>query len=87
MPTLNQLLRSFSTESKAEIFTKCRKDFSLPPTINRGRFHGPREEKIGSKVGQKPAPLPPFLQFFLSLSLLVVPATTSFSTTSSTTGS
>ena len=49
-------------------------------------MHGLREEKIGAKIGQKPAPLPPFLQFFSpSLSLPFHPPTRA--TTSSTTGS
>jgi len=50
-----------------------------------------REEKSRSKIGQKSAPLPQFLQFFSpSLSPPFQPptrATTSFSTTSPTTGS
>jgi len=62
--TLNQWLRSFPIKSRAEILPRCRRDYPLPPPINRGFVDDLREEKIGSKVGQKLAPLPPFLQFF-----------------------
>jgi len=41
-----------------EVFPLCRQDFLLSPPINRGGFHGLREEKIGSKVSQKTS-LPP----------------------------
>jgi len=50
MPTLRQQLGSLSTELMAEILPRCRRDYPLPPPINRGGFHGLREEKIGSKV-------------------------------------
>ena len=53
MPTLNQRLGSFPTESRAAIFPQCRQDYPLPPPINRGGFQGLKEEKIGSKVSQK----------------------------------
>jgi len=53
MPTLNQRLGSFPTESRAEIFPQCRQDYPLPPPINRGGFQGLKEEKIRSKVSQK----------------------------------
>jgi len=55
MPILNQRLRSFPTESRAEIFPQCKKDFSLPPPINEGAVQGLKEEKIECKVGRKPA--------------------------------
>ena len=58
MLTLSQLLGSFLSESRAKIFSLCRQDFPLPPPINRGEFHGLREEKSGSKVSQKTS-LPP----------------------------
>jgi len=74
MPTLSQRLGSFPTESRAESFLQCRQDCPLPSSINRGGFHDLREEKSGSKVGQKPASLPRFCSF-LSLSLPTVPAT------------
>jgi len=41
-------------------FTQRRRDYPLPPPINRGGSHGLREEKIGSKVSQKTS-LPPSL--------------------------
>jgi len=64
MPTLSQRLGSFLSESRAEIFLHCRKDFPLPPPINRGGFYGVREEKIKSKNHKKPAfPLFPFSFF------------------------
>jgi len=53
MPTLNQRLGSFPTESRAAIFPQCRQDYPLPPPINRGGFQGLKEEKIRSKVSQK----------------------------------
>jgi len=91
MLTLSQRLGSFPIESRVESFPQCRQDFLLPPPINRGGFHGLREEKSGSKVGQKPASLPRFCSFFSpSLSPPFQPpigAITSFSTTSSTTRS
>ena len=69
MSTLSQRLESFPTESMAEILPRCRRDYPLPPPINRGFVDDLSEEKIGSKVGHKPALLPPFLQFFFTLSL------------------
>jgi len=64
MPTLSQRLRFFPTESRAIIFPQCRQDCPFLPFINRGGFHGLREETIGSKFGQKPAIFPFFMQFF-----------------------
>jgi hypothetical protein len=55
MPTLNQWLGSFLTESRAEIFSQCRQDCPLLPLINKSGFHALREEKIG----QKPPALQP----------------------------
>jgi len=72
VPTLNQQLGSLPTESRVEMFFLCRKDYPLPPPINRGGFHGLSWKKIGSKVDQKPAFLPrifPFLSSVSSLSL------------------
>ena len=96
MPTLNQLLRSFPTESRAVIFLQCRQDCPLPPPINRGGFQGLRGG--GNRVQSKPKnqPLPGFCHLLclsLSLSLFVIlqptAATTTltsiFSTTTSTT--
>jgi len=72
MPTLSQRLGSFPSESRAEIFLQCRQDCPLPPPINRGGFHGLREEKIRSKISQKISFFPVCatfsLFFFLSLS-------------------
>jgi len=72
MPTLSQRLGSFPSKSRAEIFLHCRKDFPLPPPINRGGFDGLREEKIGSKISQKISSFPVSaifsLFFFLSYS-------------------
>jgi len=53
MPNLSQRLGSFSSESRAEIFLHCRKDFPLLPPINRDGFDGLREEKFRSKISQK----------------------------------
>jgi len=75
MPTLNQQLGSFPAKSRAENFFLVKKRLPSSTPINRSRFHGLMEETIRSKVGLKPAPLPPFLQFFLSLSPPAVPAT------------
>jgi len=63
MSTLSQRLGSLPTESMAEIFPQYRQDFPLLPPINRGGCHGLREEKIGSKVGQKTNHLPCFSSF------------------------
>jgi len=91
MPTLSQRLGSFPFESRAEILHRYRREYPLPPPINRGGFHGLREEKIGSKVSQKTS----FFSFCTVLSLLSL-STVAFSTTtlitdlptiSSTTGS
>ena len=62
MPTLNQRLRSFPTESRVAIFLQCRQDSPLPPPINRSEFHSLREKKIRSKVCH-------LLSVFLSLTL------------------
>jgi len=64
MPTLSQRLGSFPTESRAENFFLCRQDCPLPPSINRGEFHGLREEKFGSKNHKKPASLLFSFSFF-----------------------
>jgi len=53
MPTLSQQLGSLPTESMAEIFPRCRRDYPLPPPIKRGGFDRLEEEKIGSKISQK----------------------------------
>ena len=66
MPTLSQRLRFFPTESRAIIFPQCRQDCPFLPFINRGGFHGLREETIGSKFDQKPAIFPFFYAIFLS---------------------
>jgi len=50
-------------------FPLCRNDFPLPPPINRGGFHGLREETIGSKVRQKTSFSSDFCTFLLFLSL------------------
>jgi len=68
--TLNQRLRSFQTESRAERFLQCRQDYSLPYPINRGGFHGLKRKKIEFKVDKKPTTLPCFSLFLSSLSLL-----------------
>ena len=60
MPSLSQRLGSFPTESRADNFSQCRKDFSLALPINRGGFDDLKEEKIGFKVSQKTS-LPSFL--------------------------
>jgi len=62
MPTLNQPLGSFSTESRAANFPQCRQECPLLPPINTGGFQGLKRKKIGSKVSQK-------------ISLFPVPAT------------
>jgi len=62
MPTLNQRLGSFPTESRVAIFPQCRQDSPLPPPINRSEFHSLREKKIRSKVCH-------LLSVFLSLTL------------------
>ena len=66
MPTLSQQFGSFPTESRAEMFFKCRQDFPLPPPLNKVGFHGLREEKTGSKVSKKTS----FFGFCTVLSLL-----------------
>jgi len=53
MPTLSQRLGFFPSESRAEILPRCRRDYPLPPPINRGWVYGLREDKIGSKISQK----------------------------------
>jgi len=53
MPTLSQRFRSFLTELMAEILPRFRRDYPLPPPINRGGFDILEEEKIGSKNRQK----------------------------------
>jgi len=78
MPTLNQRLRSFPTESRATIFPRCRQDCPLPPPIIRGGFQGLKEREIRSKISQKPAFPPPVSAISslpLSLSLSAVLAT------------
>jgi len=73
MPTLSQRLGSFPTESRAEILPQCRRNYPLPPPINRGWCYGLREEKIESKISQKtsfsPVFLPANVLSLLSLSL------------------
>jgi len=73
--TLNQRLGSFPAKSRAEILPRCRRDYPLPPPINRGSVDDLREEKIGSKNQKKLASLPRFCSIFLYLSLPAVPAT------------
>ena len=89
--TLNRRFGFFQSNQGLKSFPSWRQDCPLPPPINRVAFHGLRQDKIGSKIGRKTAPLPPFMQFFSpSLSPRFQPPTraaTSFSTTSSTTGS
>jgi len=94
MPTLSQRFESFLTESMAEILSRCRWDYPLPPPINRGGFDILEEEKIRSKNRQKPAFSAQFScnrSFFFFLSPLWPSATTTLiiglSTISSTTGS
>ena len=70
MPILNQRLGSFTTESRAEIFSQCRQDCPLPPLINEGGFQGLREEQIGSKVSQKTSLFPVSATLSLSLSAI-----------------
>ena len=55
MPTLSQRFGSFLTELMAEILPRFRRDYPLPPPINRGGVDGLRGEKIELKVGRKPA--------------------------------
>jgi len=47
--------RSFPTESRAKILPLCRRDYPLPPPINRGSVDDLREKKIECKLGRKPA--------------------------------
>jgi len=76
----------FQPNQGLKIFPLCRNDFPLPLTINRGGFHGLREEKLGSKNRKKPASSP---VFFCSKSLslhslsTVLSATPSHASTSS----
>ena len=46
---------SFPTKSRPEILPRCRRDYPLPPPINRGSVDDLREKKIERKVGRKPA--------------------------------
>jgi len=71
MPTLNQPLGSFSTESRAANFPRCRQECPLLPPINTGGFQGLKRKKIGSKVSQKISLFPVPATFSLSLSLYV----------------
>ena len=69
MPTLNQQLGSFSTESRVANFLRCRQECPLLPPINTGGFQGLKRKKIGSKVSQKISLFPVPATFSLSLSL------------------
>jgi len=53
----------------AEILPRCKRDYPLPPPINRGEVDGLREEKIESKVDKKPASSPVFFLFLQQVSL------------------
>jgi len=66
MPTLSQRLGSFPSESRAEIWPRCRRDYPLPPPINRGWVYGLIEEKIWSKISQKTSHFPCSCNFSLS---------------------
>jgi len=78
----------------AEIFPQCRRDYPLPPPINRGGFDGLEEEKIESKISQKISFSPVFLpanvlsslslSLSLSLQLLLQPLKTPQKHSSST---
>jgi len=65
-------------------FSLCRRDFPLPPPINRIGFDGLMEEQSGSKNQKKPASSPVFSAASLSLST-VLSATPSHAATSSST--
>jgi len=56
-------LGSFSTKSRAEILPRCRRDYPLPPPINRDSVDDPREEKIESKFDKKNSHTPLFFSF------------------------
>jgi len=91
---LNQRLGSLPTKSRAKILPRCRRDYPLPPSINRVSVDGLREKKIGSKHREKLAFLAQFscnrsILFFLSLPWPSATTTliTGLSTISSTTGS
>ena len=66
--TLSQRLGSFPTKLRAEILPRCRRDYPLPPPINRGWVDGLREEKFRSKIWKKPAPIAPVSAVSPSLS-------------------
>ena len=85
MTTLNQRLRFFPAESRAESSPLCKQENPIPPPINRCGFHGLSMKKVGSKLGQKAS------LFLVSATSLSPPshqptrATISLSATKSTT--
>jgi len=58
-------LGSFSTKSRAEILPRCRRDYPLPPPINRDSVDDLREEKIESKFDKKKTATPLYFSPFL----------------------
>ena len=61
--------------SQRLLLPRCKRDYPLPPHINRGSVDDLREEKIGSKIGKKPTFTAPVSAVSPSLSLSAVPAT------------
>jgi uncharacterized short protein YbdD (DUF466 family) len=56
---LNQRLVYFWVDSRANIWHHMRQNAPLPPPINKGEFHGLKEEKFESKVGKQSTPSKP----------------------------